>query len=168
MKIIGAVFLAYILVALELTGSAGGINLVNLVLATVIFFIFYGYFLEGMVFAGVAGFLADFFSTGSFGLFFTVFILLALALNVIMYIFFGAKSLATFAFFSFFSVIIYGLLSAIVKSVAALNFSVVDFWQSLSVKFPEMFFTFIFIFIIYFIVKRARFSKKTGNESFRR
>jgi len=166
LKIIGAALLACLFVALELTGSAGGINVVNLVSAALIFLIFYDYFWEGLVFAGVAGFLTDFFSTGRFGLFFSIFILFALALNVVMYIFFGAKSLITFAVFSFFGVIIYDVLSAIIKSVAALNFSITYFWQNLSDKLPETVFTFIFIFIIYLIVRRARTFKKTGNESF--
>lgn len=159
LKILGAIFIAFALMALELTGAPGGISKINLIVIALIFLVYYDYFWEGIVFSGTSGFLADFFTAGKFGLFSAIFIFLALILNIIMYNFFGAKNYTTFTVFSFFGLLIYGLLSAITRSVVAFNFSAVYLWQNISVKIPEIYFTFVAILAIYFIFERLQFVK---------
>ena len=159
LKILGAIFFAFALMALELTGTPGGTNRVNLVVAALIFLVYYDYFWEGIALSGTSGFLADFFAAGKFGLFSAIFIFLALILNIIMYNFFGVKNYIIFTVFSFFSLIIYGLLSAIIRSAVLFNFSAAYLWQNIAVKIPEIFFTFVVILVIYFIFERLQLIK---------
>lgn len=147
-KISGSVFIALILITLELGGIAPGNFKINLIVAALIFLVYYGYFWESLVFAGVSGLSLDFFSIERFGFFLGLFLFFALFLNVMTYNFFSAKTWMTFFIFSLSSLFMYNLFFLISRATSTLNFSILYAWPILSAKVYEIFLTLAFVIII--------------------
>ena len=143
---------ALVSAAIELSGSFGEVLYFNFVLAFLIIIAYRGDFFANMVFAAGTGLILDFYSLEGFGFFFFLFIITALAGNLIMTNFFGSRNWLSFLLFSLCSTAGYGVIYLTVKIIYSRGIGTVDFNYFFRRELAPMAITFVALAVGYFVV----------------